>query len=320
MIVSTFKRNLFINTVLLLPFAIIVRLYSLVFPQNIPTSQHSGVLYNMLMNILPNEKLLYNILSIILIYIGATQINRISVKNRLGKELTLMPGYFYIILSSFSPDMLGLSPAIIGSMFIILAFVFLFKSYKKYNSQRYLFDIGLLLSLATLFDNNLVFFIIPFIVGYLSIRQFKIRELFQLLSGFLVVIYFYAVYIYLSETNFDFKLTLDPLNLHDNPTKIIYGIYVFIFLIIALKYRSFTLKKSIQSQNKINILFWFMLFSIISVMFFFSTNQSEYFLLIPICMCFFISELFLTIKNNLLLEIINIVILFMILIYHFQFF
>ncbi len=324
MLISIFKENLFFNSLLLLPYAIIIRLYSLIHPLKLTPVEEGGTLYKLLLKILPENPLIYSIFSIIIVFIEAILINRLVIKNRFTRDMSLLPGMFFILLSSLSPEMLKFSPFITGLFFIILSFNELFKTYKKYYSERMLYNVGLYMSIAVLFYFNFVILFIILILGFLSIRTLKIRELFQLLSGVLTVIYFYAFTMFFYDKNIilpKIKIyTISRYFTHDIASIIIYSIFIFLFFYSTFTYRKFIIKKSIQSQKKINILFWLLLFTIIISIFFKPGFLLNYMVVIAFPLSVFVSMIYQRIKNNLIAEIVNFVIIFTILVYHFQFY
>jgi len=323
MIVSIFKKNLFFNSLLLLPFAMILRLYSLFNSSSLKPVESGGILYRLFLSILPDSPILYSLLSIFVVFIEAVLINRLVIKNRFSRDITLLPGMFFIILVSLSPKMLVLSPMMLGLLFVILSFLNLFKTYKKYQSERYLFNAGFYLGIAILFCFNYILLVIPLILGLLSIRVFKIKEAFQLISGFLLVAYFYTFGLYwygkplvFPKVSFDLYL-IQPKDIF---SYLIIGLYLFFILNTVLTYRKFVIKKSIQSQKKINIVFTILVFSIAFIFFINPNDFYNYLYLIAFALSYFTSAIFLRIKNNLILEIVSAILIFSILIYHFQFY
>lgn len=324
MLISIFKENMFFNSLLLLPYAILMRLYSLIYPSKISISEEGGVLYKFILNIFPDNHLVLNIFSIFILFLEAVMINRLVIKNRFSREMTLLPGMFFIMLSSLSPEMHDFTPFLFGNFFIILSFAELFKTYKKYKTEKLLFNSGFYMSIAVLFYFNFILLFIPLILSIFSIRSFKFKELFQFLSGIFLVIYFYAFGLFWFDKKFEMP-SLKFYNLTNyfsgNIDKfVIMAITIFLVALIILTYRKFIIKKSIQSQKKINIIFWLLLFIIITTGFYNPDFLLQYHVITAFPLSIFTAMIFLRIKNNLLAEIVNLVIVFAILIYHFQFY
>ncbi|MGE5357342.1 MAG: hypothetical protein ACM3PT_14010 [Deltaproteobacteria bacterium] len=320
MLISVFKRNLFINSLLLLPLAALVRVFALIFPEKTATSISGGILYKLVLNIIPDNQLFHTFLSIFLVFFMAVLINRLVIKNRIANEITLLPGLFFILLVSIIPEMLSLSAISFATLLIILAFSNLYKSYKKFNAEIYLFNIGLYTAVAVLFCNNIIVYTVIFILGFISIRTFNLRELMQILAGLLIVFYFYAFYLFWSGDSYTFTpFTFNSIKEYfsDNlSVYIITLIYGSIIIVILSTYRRFTIKKSIQSQKKVNILFWYILLSIIAMWIFSPEFRFGYFYLIAFGLSYFTSAIFLRIKNKMILEVVYLIIIFSIWIYH----
>ncbi len=323
MIVSIFKKNLFFNSLLLLPFAVILRLYSLVHPTSLGTTMNGGVLYDLVLRLLPESPIFHTLVGIFIVFFEAVLINRLVIKNRFSRDITLLPGMFFIILVSISPSMHSLSPHMIGLFFVILSFANLFTTYKKYQSERFLFNAGFYLGIAALFYTNYIFLFIPLFFSLLSIKAFKTREFFQLLSGILLVVYFYAFGLYWYNEAFvlpTIKFNLYILKGFDLFSYLIIGIYLILILNTLITHRKFVIKKSIQSQKKINIIFGILIFSIALLFFNNPDDFFNYLYLVAFSLSFFTATIFLRIKNNLIIEIVNALMIFAILIYHFQFY
>ena len=324
MLISVFKRNLFVNSLLLLPLTAVIRVFSLFFPENLKINKEGGILYQVVLKILPENPILYSIISIFLVFFMAVLINRLVIKNRMANEITLLPGLFFILLVSLTPDMLVISAIQLGTFFIILSFINLFKTYKKYNSEIYFFNAGLYIGIASMLCNNLIVFFIPVLLGYFSIRSFIFREVLQILSGLLFVIYIYTFYLFWTDQSFTFSPftfnSLDGYISGNNSVYIISAVYLTLTLMLIFTYRNFTIKKSIQSQKKINILLWFLLLTFLLMWFFNPVFRFGYFYLIAFGLSYFTSGIFLRLKNKLISEIVYVVIVFSILIYHFQFY
>jgi hypothetical protein len=246
------------------------------------------------------------------------------IKNRIANEITLLPGLFFILLSSLTPELLGLSPIQFGLLFIVLALSNLYKSYKKFNSELYLFNTGFYLGISVLFSSNLIVFILPFVFGFFSIRSYNFREFMQLLSGVLAVAYFYTFYLIwtgdeFSFTPFSFSSPVEYFsgNISVYFISILYGA---LFVLVVMTYRKFIIKKSIQSQKKVNILLWILIFAIICMGFINPEFKLSYFYILAFGLSYFTSAIFLRIKNKMISEIVYVLIVFSILVFHFQYY
>lgn len=324
MLISVFKRNLFINSLLLLPIAILVRVTSFMFPEKTETINSGGILYQTLLKYLPETPVYKPIISVLMVFLTAVIINRMMIKNRIANDITLLPGLFYIILSSLVPELFVFSPILFASFFLIQAFSNLFKTYKKYNSERFLFNTGFYFGISVLFCNSFIVFLLPVLIGFVSIRSYNLREFLQLLSGVALIAYFYTFYLFFSGQSIEFEsFTFSYVFKFINESismLILTIVTTSLIFIILFTYSSFIKKKSIQSQKKVNILFWFVLSAMIAFMFFNPAYRYSYFLTLAFGLSYFTSAIFLKIKNKMLSEIVYVIIVFLILIYQFQYY
>lgn len=309
---------------MLLPIVILVRVTSFIFPDKTELIDSGGILYQTLLKYLPESPIYKTVISVFMVFLTAVIINRLMIKNRIANDITLLPGLFYILLSSLVPELFVFSPILFASFFLIQAFSNLFKTYKKYNSERFLFNTGLYFGISILFCNSFILFLFPLLIGFVSIRSYNLREFLQLFSGFALIAYLYSFYLIFSGQRFEFEsFTFNNVFKFINESfsmlilTIITGILVFIIL---FTYSSFIKKKSIQSQKKVNILFWFVLSSLIAFMFFNPSYRYSYFLTLAFGLSYFTSAIFLKIKNKMISEIVYVIIVFLILIYQFQYY
>lgn len=126
--------------------------------------------------------------------------NSTLIKYRVFDENTYLPAIVMAALFHFSFDLMYLSPTLLGSTFLLLAFGQLFSHtvLQKESSESTLL-IGIYGGLATGFHWNFVFFL-PFIVFTgLAISGFTIRQLFLSIMGFLLPILLISVFYFWND-------------------------------------------------------------------------------------------------------------------------
>lgn len=275
-----FRKNLFINNILLLPYIFILRLNTLLNPVGYKPHQAESILMDLLYEFLPNA-LIQNIIANILIFIQVLLINQIFIKNRISKEITLFAGLLYILFVSLISDNNLLSPILIANTFIIVALANLLNTYKLPNATVYIFNTGFFIGVASAIYTPYFAFILFGIIALLLLRSFKILEKLQFFIGISLPYFFLFTYKYWNDIKFadlDFVKEIFfrfPV-LNSDILFIFYVSVIFLFLCVAFavfNYPSFTSKKSIQSQKKIEIVYWFMLFTLVSF-FIFKTNST----------------------------------------------
>ena len=189
-------------------------------------------------------------------------INSIALKHRLQNNLTLFPGFFYILLCCLLPDFLYLSPILMGNTFLIIALGQMLECYKKNSVADRIFLVGFWLGIAGLFyfSFNLLFFWA--IVGLSSLRAFRIKEVLQVLFGLLSVFILAGTY-YFWFGKFDifwskqFVSNITFWGFESAGNYFVWikgGIVALLVIASTLASSSFKSKKVMQVQKKITVL------------------------------------------------------------------
>lgn len=223
-----------------------------------------------------SNPLIQNILANILIFIQALLINQIFIKNRVSKEITLFAGLAYIIFISIVSENNMLSPILIANTFIIIALTNLLNTYKLPNATVYIFNTGFFIGVASAIYTPYFVFIFFGVISLLLLRSFRLLEKLQFFIGLGLPYFLLFTYKYWSDIKFaelDFiKEIFFRLPAFSGNSLIIFYISVAILILCVgfsiFNYPYFTSKKSIQSQKKIDIIYWFMFFTLIGFVIF----------------------------------------------------
>lgn len=122
---------------------------------------------------------------IVLLFLGFYLV-RISINYLLIPVRNQYPAVFFITIASFAFKTNMISPAILGSVFLVIAFERMFMSIEEPQPSFRFFDAGLLLAIGSFFYINLLFFL-PFLwVSQVVLKQFNLREFLYTLVGLLV--------------------------------------------------------------------------------------------------------------------------------------
>ena len=122
-----------------------------------------------------------------------------QITGRITRESSLFPGLFYIFICTMFPDFNYLSPALMANTFVILALFNVFSSYKKSGQSGDVFNAGLFVSTAMLFDFSYCIFFISCFVGFLIVRSFRFIERVQYFLGFVIPIFLGGTYYFCGE-------------------------------------------------------------------------------------------------------------------------
>jgi hypothetical protein len=320
-VISLFRNNLLINSVLLLPYILVLRIKSF-FLENpyIPTNGDSFFVkqyYNLFDSVISQA-----VANIIIIFINAILINRMVIKKNLSKENNLVAGLIYGLLNSLLLDLLPSSPALFASFFIILALQEIFNAYNNLKASDQIFMAGIYLSLATLIYWPCILFLIAGYMALAIIRSFKLVEQIQYVIGWIIPFFLIMSFQYFAQ---DSDLTIPAyffskvkLNIQYNLSlsQFISLIFALLMVVISiLSYGIYTGRKVILGQKIFSILFWFMLFIGISALFYADIRLNHlHILFIPLSI--FMMNNLIEFKNPIIAEMIHLVLILTLTIVH----
>jgi uncharacterized protein DUF6427 len=306
-----FKRNRFFNSLLLLPYTILVRVW-LVFDGQSPVFNFKGILTDWVFSGLNPDGGLALLLSILIVYLQALMLNRLIIRNRITQELTLFPGLFYILLVSFFPEYNGLSAPLLANTFVILALDRLWSTHKDVGNASRIFTAGFWFSVAFLFYFGYIVLFLCGILGLSMLRTVKPREWLQFLIGFLAPLSIVGMLDYLMHSDIsDIQQHFtEQIGFLDIDIPVGWPLYLqmtlfgALVILVVFNYASFTLKKNIHVQKKVNLMYmWlFLLFGILLLQ---SGIFYEEWTVLSLPLACFIAMFFVRSRQWLILEIIH---------------
>ena len=234
--------------------------------------------------------------------------NSTLIKYRVFDENTYLPAIVMAALFHFSFDLMYLSPTLLGSTFLLLAFGQLFSHtvLQKESSESTLL-IGIYGGLATGFHWNFVFFLPFLIFTGLSISSFTVRQLFLAIMGFLLPILLILVF-YFWNDGLEQALQVWPIvftypNYVYQPylSWLAPGIFPLVLALAGYFIGSFFRGATINQQKQRQLILIWLLFS--AGLFFLVKNTASYQLVIFLpAMSYFITQFFLYFNWTLLLR------------------
>ncbi|HMS98069.1 MAG TPA: DUF6427 family protein [Saprospiraceae bacterium] len=267
--ISLFRRNIFINSILLLPYLFLIRIKTLVEPTSTVTDELDGTLPAALLNGLQGEGFSQSIVSIFILFIDALLINRLVIKSHIGRENNLVSGMIFALLASILTQNLGLSAELMATPWIILSLQAIFNCYNNIKSADDIFLAGFYMSLASLFYAPLLLLLIFTFTALMIMRSFTGIERTQHLAGWIIpyflvssVEYYLDLPSTLRFTSFlqgfgFFGVLAKGMNI--SALLVLAGLLI-ILLWALINFGNFLGKKVIAAQKRISILYWFLLF------------------------------------------------------------
>lgn len=263
---SIFRTNQLTYSILLLLYAILLHSSDLISHQNW-TPVDSGLLYDFLTSRIDVNGIYGILIAVALITIQATMINYIVLENRVGEDQNLFAGLFFILVSSVSPILLHLSPAMLANTFLILAISQLMDINKKYSAAEPIFNTGFLVGIAALIFPIYIIFAVLALAAVSIMRGNQIRELLALTTGLLLPYLLTYAILFLTDQPFQFKIFFEGISLsktiasHENYFESIATLVFYtLAIIVIIGYINRLMgRKNIQIQKKLSIIFWALL-------------------------------------------------------------
>ena len=177
-----FRQNYFLNSLLLLPYSLILSIDTYVL--SAPTAAfEASPFYNLLFGWTQSSTWLSASLATFLIFIEAVMVNRLAIKHRLSRVASLIPGVMYIIIMNALPEVRGMHPLIVANFFALLFLLNTFPIIRLYNTQKLLFNMGLWAILATfIYPAYGVLFGLS-VISIQILRSFSLKEIGQVVAG-----------------------------------------------------------------------------------------------------------------------------------------
>jgi hypothetical protein len=264
-----------------------------------------GILSHEIVERLGTQHWLEPIIALFLVFAQGVTINFLVFKYRITGEQSLFPGLFYILLASTLSSFLGLTSTLLATTFIILSFFELFESYRKPFAATNIFNIGMLLAIASFFQFSLAIFLLWGIICINSLRSGSIKEAFMLVIGFVVPYFLLGTVYFLTDSfsvfwNEHFGKNIAFFSFVGENSWFTVASYWFFLLLIALVILAqgfYSSKRSMQAQKYQTILYWVLIFAGLSVFFQSKTGLDSLLLLAP-SIAIFLTYNFLSFKTQ----------------------
>ncbi|MCH8331229.1 MAG: hypothetical protein IH946_07590, partial [Bacteroidetes bacterium] len=237
-------------------------LFNPVIPFEKHLSPYNQLLFNLISVVPGDGRIVYFLLTITLILMQALLINSYINNYKITDKSTYLPALVYVVLSSVFFEFSQASPVLFANTFLVIALGRLISIYNKPQCYQQVFDIGLLISVATLFFLPAIFFLVILFPSLMILRTFKWREWIITLIGFATPYFLTATYFFVNGTLMNFlnqhlgSWTLEQGHVF-NPNPgfwIKVGILMLILLLTANQVHRNFFKNTIRNRKYFNIL------------------------------------------------------------------
>ncbi len=241
MIVSIFKKNYFLQFVLLSIVALLLWIPAFITPTQVT---NRGVFdmpfFTSLVSVLPQQSIINTVICLLLVVLQGLLINYIFTSYQLSQKTSFFPAFVYILLMSSDYRLMTLNSIIFANTFVLLALFTFLKCYNKNEGLDEIYFSSIFLSIATLFYSPVSLLMFWLWIGLFNFKIYKLRSFFVSIFGFLTPFLVLFVYYYLANKvsaitsfvplHFAFLPKFAFLN---QPIQIVYVVYLFLLLIPA---------------------------------------------------------------------------------------
>ncbi len=273
MFTKIFNSNSIFSIVIFIVMTLV--LWAKVFTNTIPMIAPipASPLYHLVFKLFNGLPVVCAFISIAMLVLQALLINHILVQNDLIPRKSYIAAFLFVISLSFFNATIVLNPALIAGLFIVSALWLIFRLYEEEEAYQHVFNIGTLISIASMFYLPAVIFMLLVWAGFIIYRIYKWREWFISILGFLWPYLFLATYYYWNDCLISkivvYKTALGFINLYDfSPTNYVYMVIAFLGLLTlasVFKLLGVINEKQIRIRKFISFLIWFLIISFVAL-------------------------------------------------------
>jgi len=212
-------------------------------------------------------------IGLILLLAEAFLLNFILQQHQVIVKKNWLPALLVVVFGSCSPGLLWPGPQQFAGLLLLLVLHILLRSYRQDKSLGAIFNVGLLLGLATqIYFPALTFFLFCFI-SVLILRPFIWREWMMLLFGVILPFIYGGVYFYWTDTSTEIttRIILDPIIHRDFFLKLSSADYflaattLLVLLVSAARLVSGSLTSTLKTKKGVSVMVWFVFFAVLAM-------------------------------------------------------
>ena len=256
---------------------------------------------------------IYKISAGILVFVQMIYLNSLFIKYKSFDEITYIPAFVISVLVHLSFDIITLSPALMGSTFIVFALGQLFSQtvLQKEGADSVLL-LGIYGGIAACFHFPLIFFLPFMLLAGIVVSGFTLRQFLLSIIGYTIPILICGVYFFwfdaLPEFLNEYILTSRSLEvyLHVSYREILLLYFTpLAFAILGMLFSTIFKSFNVNQQKQIQLMFIYLIFAASSILLANRRAPYQWVVLIP-GIAYFISLLFISLKNGIILQALTI--------------
>ena len=134
-----------------------------------------------------------------LVLLQAWMVNHLVVKHTILMKDSFLPALLFVLINSFYPQQMFLSPQLIANLFIILMFQRLCNLYESEKPLYIVLDSGLYLGMAVLFNYDTLIYLPFILISVILMTYFNIRFILASFFGLILPIYLLGVLFFMMD-------------------------------------------------------------------------------------------------------------------------
>lgn len=270
-----FRRNHFLNSLLLLPYSFLMGLDFFFIPSHVAYPENSPI-YTYFFGSLEGQTTSNALVAIFLLFFQAVLINRILIRQRMGRQTSLLAGVIYILLMNVLPGVRGVHDVMIANLFAILMISNGYSVLRLYRTEKLIFNMGFWAAIAFIFFPAYIVLVpFMFVVMYV-LRTINPREMTQAFVGYINVILLVLAFCYVGNFPEGYN-SLDVIPHFRNigalfafgniPFGLFLGFTYLLVILGVLRYYSLLAKQDFKSQKKIKLTYYLLAFLWLGIVF-----------------------------------------------------
>ncbi len=197
-----FRNNSPFTVIVLFIFALVAKFQTLLHPvAPVPVSGH--FLFNYILKgldvVFRHGAFAYTMLAIVILFVQAIYLKSIASRHKLFPRSTYIPSFVFLLLTSIYPAFNTFSETLIINWLLLGAMDVMFGFTQTTQPRKLIYNAGLLVSMAALFQFTLLAFFFLLLVGMVLFRPFNLGEWSVAVMGYATPFYFMACILFLAD-------------------------------------------------------------------------------------------------------------------------
>jgi hypothetical protein len=272
-VISPVRQHSPLSLVIIPLLAILLRIPAFLYPEAPAPLVHMP-LYAFADVFFRNHLFFATIIGLLVLVAEAFLLNFILHQHQVVVKKNWLPALLVVVFGSCSPGLLWPGPEQFAGLLLLLALHVLLSTYRQDKSFGPVFNVGLLLGLATQIYLPTFCFFLFFLIAIIILRPFIWREWIILLAGVLIPFIYGGVYFYWTDTYNEIttRVITDPLVNRSFFLKLAPADYfltattLLVLLVSAARLVSGSLTSTLKTKKGISVMIWFMLFAVIAAL------------------------------------------------------